>query len=253
MKIIEGHDYEFPVIGYNKEEIMPENIVSPRNIYGTAFSIGNGFFMTAGHSIKAAFSENDTISIGIVSGNDYIAYEADSSEVIDDFDVGFIKTIRTIERAKTNKWVTSRLPSLYDVIAGGFPYAMDNERNTIGTRSFKGYVVSMKPFSSFSSDIRVYELSFQCPRGLSGAALTTNEDMPQVAGIIVGNSSMEMNVFTQKEILEDGTTTIVERYEALQLGIAVTSIQMFEINSELLGDTLYNYLDKYSLLGKPVL
>ena len=107
----------------------------------------------------------------------------------------------------------------------------------------------MRPFNLFSSDIQVYELSFPCPRGLSGAPITTNTHDPQIAGVVVGNHSTKMLIFTDSERLQEGTETIVERYEALQLGIAIPNVQLFDIKSQLLKGTIGNHLNKCSLLG----
>jgi hypothetical protein len=82
----------------------------------------------------------------------------------------------------------------------------------LGSRSFKGYIVSTKRFLRFAAKPWVYELSFACPRGLSGASVITLDGAPRVTGVVVGNHSIQMNDFTDREIIStDKERTIVER------------------------------------------
>ena len=169
--IIEGYDYDFPVIGYDRKGLSADRVMTPKNVYGTAFNIGEDYFMTAGHSLKNAAHENDTLAIGYVDGQGYFASEVLDYEVIPEFDIGFVRVVAKINRAKSLEWEHNRLASLIDVGASGYPYALDPESKTIGGRSFKGYIVSRKRFHGFTAKPWVYELSFQCPRGISGAGL----------------------------------------------------------------------------------
>jgi hypothetical protein len=252
MLIIEGHDYDFPVIGYDRKGSTSKHVFTPKNVYGTAFNIGEDYFMTAGHSLKSSASDNDTVAIGFIDGQHYLASEAMDYEVIPEYDVGFIKVMAKINRAKSLRWEHNRLASLIDVGAGGYPYALDLENNTIGSRSFKGYIVSRKRFHGFSAKPWVYEISFQCPRGLSGAALITLDGSPKIAGMIVGNHTTKMLVFSDSERISESKETIVERYEALQLGIALQSTGLLSINSRILNGTLLDHLKKHGLLGEAV-
>jgi hypothetical protein len=253
MRIIEGHDYHFPVIGYDRKGAYSEVVFTPKNVYGTAFNIGEDYFMTAGHSLKSAASENDTIAIGFVDGQDYLASEVLDYEIVPEFDVGFIKVMARIDRAKGLEWEHKRIASLLDVGAMGHPYALDPESHTLGSRSFKGYIVSRRRFHGFPAKPWIYELSFQCPRGLSGAAVITLDGSPKIVGMVVGNHTTKMLVFSDSERISESKETIVERYEALQLGIALQSTGLLTINSRILKGTLSNHLKRYGLLGEAVI
>ncbi|HKC64160.1 MAG TPA: hypothetical protein VKB86_11000 [Pyrinomonadaceae bacterium] len=109
MLIIEGHDYDFPVIGYDRKGLSSERVFTPKNVYGTAFNIGENYFMTAGHSLKSAAGDNDTVAIGFIDGQHYCASEAMDYEVIPEYDVGFIKVMAKIDRAKGFQWEHKRI------------------------------------------------------------------------------------------------------------------------------------------------
>jgi hypothetical protein len=98
--IVEGHDYDFPVIGYERKTVTSSQVARAKNVYGTAFSIGDNYFLTAGHSIDGAASENDVLAVGFIDGERYIAAEALDYEVIPELDIGIIKTIANVSRAK---------------------------------------------------------------------------------------------------------------------------------------------------------
>jgi hypothetical protein len=136
MRIIEGHDYTFPLIGYNQKTISSDRIATPRNVYGTAFSIGDNCFLTAGHSIESALSENDVLAVGFIDGKSYFAAETLDHEVISEFDPGIIKTIADVSRAKQHPWQLEPLASLIDVGARGYPYALDRVSNSLASRLF---------------------------------------------------------------------------------------------------------------------
>jgi hypothetical protein len=130
-------------------------------------------------------------------------------------------------------------------------YALDPERNNIASRSFKGYVVS-RTRTPFAANPWGYELSFTCPRGLSGAPLTTLDNFPLISGMVVGNRSTKMNIFTDREIISDDKERIVERYEALQLGIAIQSAELLSVRSGILDGDLGAHLAKHSLIADTV-
>src|SRR5689334_429091 len=115
MRIIEGHDYTFPVIGYERRSMNADRVATPKNVYGTAFRIGDDCFLTAGHSIQNAISENDVLAVGFIDGGSYLAAEALDYEVIADFDTGIIKTIAHVECAKQHQWQREPLATLIDV------------------------------------------------------------------------------------------------------------------------------------------
>ena len=227
---------------------MDAGVATPRNVYGTAFSIGGDCFLTAGHSIRNALSENDVLAVGFIDGTSYLAAEAQDHDVLEDFDIGIIKTIAHVARAKQHQWHLEPLATLMDVAASGYPYALDTERNSIASRSFKGHIVS-RTRTPFRADPWGYELSFASPRGLSGAPLITLDGPSLIAGVVVGNRSTEMNIFTDREVISADKELVVERYEALQLGIAIQGGELMALESRILDGDLRAHLENRSLIA----
>lgn len=61
-------------------------------------------------------------------------------------------------------------------------------------------------FREFSKKPSVYELSFHCPKGISGTSLKNSETW-HVKGFIIANASTEILVFEEKEIDEQDKKT----------------------------------------------
>ena len=138
---------------------------------------------------------------------------------------------------------------LTEVQASGFPYALDLHALTLTIRSFRGTVVAARTWGSLSAEPRVYELSFPCPRGISGAPLWKVGPSPSVLGIIFGNSITEMIVNQEVERTKEGSETIVyEKVEALHLGLAVQAQSVLSVESSLLGMRVGEFLRRRNLL-----
>jgi len=60
----------------------------------------------------------------------------------------------------------------------------------------------------------------------------------------VANRSTEMLVFSERERTREGPETVVERFEALQLGIAIQSAAIADIPFQTLGSTVRAYVDQ---------
>jgi hypothetical protein len=57
--------------------------------------------------------------------------------------------------------------------------------------------------------------------------------------MICGNAATEMLIFQDREEIDDGKRVeIVERYESLQLGIAIQTCSLTSISSSLLGKSI---------------
>jgi hypothetical protein len=245
MTNINVFEHIFPVVGGSAQPKATESIILIKQVYGTAFSIGGGFFLTAAHVIHSA-QENEWCGVGFTDKNKWNAFVFDDTETIDEFDLGIFAA--KIPEVKSFAWSLIELPMLESVQAVGYPYSLDIEQASINVRSFAGHVVSSRTFRGLKSKPRIYELSFQCPRGLSGAPLLVFGNDQRVAGLVVGNHSTQMLVFSDKEVIkEPSQETIVERYESLQLGIAIESDAILDCNSRVLGDTLRNHLVKCGL------
>src|SRR5687768_1522133 len=128
---------------------------------------------------------------------------------------------------------------------------MDLERQRMGIRSFVGHIVSATTFGRLKRDPPSYELSFQCPRGLSGAPLLIRDaDSMLVTGFVIGIERTEMNVFTEREtVTEENERVTVERYEALNLGIALQSRAVLDVGPfrVLNGRTILQHLRRQAL------
>ena len=133
------------------------------------------------------------------------------------------------------------------------------DRQSVVQRCFQGYVVA--PLNEFelpgtNADIfSVHELSFPVPRGLSGSPLLNAVGNVMVNGVVIGNSDSQMVVFRSKEIETEAekntkSTTIVERFESLSLGIAVQPEAILPLQSTMLGTTIEDHLLTNELLSK---
>lgn len=88
----------------------------------------------------------------------------------------------------------------------GFPYGLLKEEMTILSRSYKGYIVAGKPFTKFKYQPDCYELSFVCPRGLSGAPLLSLGS--DIIDVIIGNEQSEMEVYRRTEQITADRTEV---------------------------------------------
>src|SRR5690349_11390779 len=130
------------------------------------------------------------------------ATEVSSHEILEDFDIGLLQSEST--PAKAFNWISGSHNLLDDVQTVGFPYAVDVQRNSIHIRAFKGYIVSNPEFDKLPTNPLVYELSFQCPRGLSGAPVFVEKDNARcIIGIVLGNQATDMLVFSHKEVIKE--------------------------------------------------
>jgi len=240
MTLVDAFEYVFPLVGC--KQITHKSFVAIEQIYGTAFYLNNNTFITAGHCIKNAL-QHKLIGLGYPKDDGLEFHKVTNHEIISDYDIGFVQA--HIPAAKALHWGYDELPMLADVKTVGYPYALDLPNLAFQIRAFKGHVISAPTFFRFQSKPRCYELSFACPRGLSGAPLFTEEK--QVKGIIIGNASTEMLIYTDKEVVEEGKETVTKRYEATQFGIAFQTGSIKHVQSTLLGNSLDNYLKSVRL------
>jgi hypothetical protein len=212
-------------------------------VVGTAFPIGGSFWVTAAHALGAANS------MGFLRGDEWLHSSIAREERMDEYDIAIFEAIVERKLAPLH-WINAPLRSMSQVVAIGFPYAYDPELAQVNHRCFTGAIVApLNATTRIPAQPPIYELQFQCPRGLSGAPLIFNHaNRFAVAGVVVGNVSTEMLVLSDKEILKDGSTSIVQRYEMLQLGIALQSAGLFDLHFEILGMTLGEHLKRHRLL-----
>jgi hypothetical protein len=242
---IKGYEYVFPLVG--GKSVSTKDVVEIKEVYGTAFYLNNGNYLTAGHALRNAL-QCEHVGLAYLDQTErWFFKKATAYEVVDDYDIGFVKA--EVPQAKAMEWDLEELPLLSDVRAMGFPYALDHQNRFMGIRAFKGHVVSAPTFYRFHGHPLCYELSFQCPRGLSGAPLFIQDFVPnpKVKGIVVGNQSTEMLIFSDREVMQGGKEVICERYEAMQTGIAIQAGSLQGIKSAIIGSSLLDYLHSVSL------
>ena len=87
-------------------------------------------------------------------------------------------------------------------------------------------------------DVQLSGLLEPCP------ALQAPRVPLELVGIVVANRSTEMLVFSERERTREGLETVVERFEALQLGIAIQSAAIADIPFQTLGSTVRAYVDQ---------
>lgn len=247
IKLLQSSKYVFPIIGGTQliNDKFPSGMLI-KQVYGTAFHIGEGFFLTSGHVIPDE-NEKTIVGLGFLDDRQWMGKIITNSEIIPEYDLGILEA--QLPEPATLIWDTNQCPMLQDVLTVGFPYALDLEHLHINVSSFKGYIVSALTSYDIIARPGVYELSFNCPRGLSGAPLIVPGKKPSVTGVITGNRSIDMLILMNTERVSEGSEIITERYESLQLGIALQSRAILDVSSELLGTTLGLHLLKADLIS----
>lgn len=249
MSIIDINEYFLPVVAATKHN----NNFIIIGVFGTASYIGNGFFITAGHTIKNA-AEIESFGIGYAGKNEkaWKFLPKVDYEYFEDIDLAIIKCniesigFKIIKVAKEYKFAL-----LDNVYSCGFPHAYDKHNKTLRTRALKGYIVSAGKFFELKSPINGYELSFNCPRGISGAPLMlkNKEKVPIVIGYIIGNTISEILVYQEREKNSDGyETTVYEKMETTRFGLAVSVKELMQKKSRLLGTDLISYFTDNDLI-----
>ena len=71
-----------------------------------------------------------------------------------------------------------------------------------------------------------------------------------VTGIVIGNQRTEMLVFSERETVSEVKEIVTERYEALQLGIALQARALLDLGpfKVLNGKTIRQHLAQHALL-----
>lgn len=240
----------FPLLGGGKEN----GGVVLRRVYGTAFAIGGGAFMTAGHSLRAAIEKHDAVGVARVQkGPLSDIAPVDEAEIWADLDIGLLRA--DLEEAEAMSWEFSICPLLFPVATAGFPHGPDRygQDAFLRTRALGGHIVTATTSrgNEIPGDEGIYELSFQCPKNISGAPLFTHESPEnkesRIVGVIVGNGETSIEIGTDTEQSE-GDEMMVRRELTTYHGIAVRSDGLQGRISELVGVSLQEHLDRHGLL-----
>jgi hypothetical protein len=233
----------FPIIGVKTDK-------KPATVCGTAFSIGGDMYLTAGHVWENAHTYPlQAMGVRVGPKREMLLYKALDAENIPTLDLTILRTTAPAPN-KALMWSSVGPGLCDDVRAFGYPYGYDGELGTLNIRGFRGSVVGGTSLRTLAGKPAVYELSFPCPRGLSGAPLTwwASKRGP-VIGVVLTNTITEMTVFSETETLtEGGHVRELVKTEALHLGIAIRSDVVAGISSALLGCTIGEWLQANGLL-----
>ena len=237
MAVVDAYKHVFPVVGGNRSKDGEALLVS--QVFGTAFPIGGDFWLTAAHVLRGASNEA-VAGLGFVVNKEWLAVFVERHEMNESHDIAVFEA-KQIEGSPL-RWAAEELAMSTEVLSVGFPYALTPDLPSVSIRAFRGSITAAATTTKIPGRPRAYELQFQCPRGLSGAPLLHESRELCIVGVIVGNAATEMLVLSDKELIADGSTTIVERYEMLQLGIAVQVSSLLQLKFQLLGGTLQQHL-----------
>jgi hypothetical protein len=240
MKLINAYEWVFPIFA-------GPSALDPTQIVGSAFPISGQVFVTAGHCLASGMKAG-WMALGRLDGQRWLTDGIVEWEIVDGLDLGFLR-ISKPRPFKSFRWSTDELPMTTEVKTCGFAFGFDSDRRSADIRAFSGHVVSSRTFFRNHARPPVYELSFACPRGLSGAPLLYEipNDNHYVAGVIIGNEITDMTVFSSTERSREGSETVVlERLESLHLGIALQARGLMTLESSFLGKTLQEHLKRQS-------
>lgn len=221
------HDIVFPLFGgrRNGDKLIFDAVL------GTSFKIEGGVFITAEHVLRAAL-EYEIAFVGYVNDQNVLEGELiKNHKLFPELDIATFEA--DIARAKELKLINTTCLLGESIEAIGFPYAMHLDMETFSTRIFKGHITSINKWKRLPANPEIYELSFQCPKGLSGAPLVVSGSY-KCYGLVIGNSIVEMPLFEEREVTNDVTTTIYEKTQSMYLGLAIKS------------SFIRNYLDERS-------
>jgi len=237
-------DFVFPVMAGKLTDAAPITF-EPSQIHGSAFSVGPNLLVTAAHVVRG-IPKDSMIGLGFpdFARSRWSIVKVEETECHATLDVAVLRSNGAGPVAQP--WTSERLPILTDVQSYGFPYALDGSKRMINVRAFKGHIVAIYPWAELSGRPVILELSFQVPRGLSGAPIFQPVGN-RVVGMAVGNRTMEMPVLSSREIVSDGRELVVERFEALNLGIAIATYSLFSAEFKMLGGSIEAHLRKRGL------
>lgn len=224
---------------------------TPTQICGTAFAIGGGFFVTAAHVLDTVL-ESRAPSLGFLPGGasfgpvEYRQAPITQHEILRGVDLGILACAGGPYGCF--QWFGRDVALLTNVLAGGYPYALERDRLQVYVRAYRGSIAAAHRIYQLPAEPMGYELSFPAPRGLSGAPLLLQQLPPVIVGYIVENGRSGMLVMSHRESVAESTTeTVIEQYEYLTYGMAVSSSAIVDIQSELLGGTVRDHLRRHGL------
>lgn len=168
--MLDVRSFAFPVISMAEDE--GDEVARPL-VFGTAFCVGPGIFVTAGHVIADAVAVGKP-AIGVqVQENRIRPARAVMHEILDAFDVGVMAC--RAEALGLLNWAEGPVSMGSDVGAVGFPYSVDWDHEVgawkLVMRTFKGYVITRRRIWRLAANPLGYEVDCPFHPGLSGAPL----------------------------------------------------------------------------------
>ena len=225
-------------------------------LLGSCFRVGGGAFLTAGHVVRALAPDatRAAILVSLADTSKNVAISIVDSEALD-CDIGILRLAEDGDSLSVTNycypipWRAAELTMLDDVRCFSYAHGIHRAGDELSTlqRAHKGYVISAPhrymPLGYTGTPFAAYEVSFQAPRGASGAPLLLAGYPPTVAGVLIGNSQARMLVFDSEErIAESGETSRVEYFEALTMGVAVRRQSLWHLESRILGSSIGDYV-----------
>jgi hypothetical protein len=175
-------------------------------------------------------------------------------EIDEAADLGLLHCPNTDASRLAFRWRPSQVEDLgllHDVWSAGYPFALNTETGYFYVRAFRGHIVGEGAFQDLRGNPGIYELSFHCPRGLSGAPLVSGrDDQQQLVGVVIGNKSTSMTVFRRTETEKEGATVReLIQDEVMHIGVAIKARSVFAVRFGSLGCTIGEWLSRHGLYG----
>lgn len=165
-------------------------------IYGTAFPVLPGLFVTAGHVADDAHSDGMLGLARIGPDGDIKVSSVPDCEVFSGVDVALLSCPALSELVPLSLDFDHQLEMLDPAYSIGFPWSLDPEWITVVPRALRGHIVTRRELYQLRSQPPGYELSFQAPKGMSGAPLVSHVRGSQCCyGYIVQQATIGESVF----------------------------------------------------------
>jgi hypothetical protein len=195
LAVVDLRDLVFPVFAASRDG--DGTVIAPV-VYGTAFCLGPGIFVTCAHVARTVEQEGGAVALGdLRTEGPVLMARARRVERFDDVDVALIAC--KLPAIAVLRWQDPPLRYLDDVSAFGFPYAVDIDEGPaqfrLSMRAFKGYVITRRTLKSLPGRPPGYEVSASFPAGLSGAPLLrAAPGIPDLvlSGMVVGRGQTEV-------------------------------------------------------------
>jgi hypothetical protein len=142
-------------------------------IYGTAFPVAPGVFITAGHVADDARADGMIGLVHIGPEGGLRVSSVPDCEVFSGIDLAVMSCPDLSGLMPLPLDFDRQLTLLAPAYAIGYPWSLDPEWVTVVPRGFRGHVVTRRETYQLPAQPPGYELSFLAPKGMSGAPLVS--------------------------------------------------------------------------------